>query len=58
MLNSEAMREYVRSYRVRFDTARERLRKAIEEMERWKEQVNLEEPQRDTLEHPVKIISC
>ncbi len=43
MLKVEEMREYVRVCRVRYDTARERLKRANEELEAWKEQVKLEE---------------
>jgi hypothetical protein len=56
MLNAEAMREYIRVHRVRYDTAQERLMKATEMME-WREQVKLEELQRDTQEHNVEILT-
>ncbi len=54
VLKPEAMREFVRAYRVRFDRAQEQLKKATEKFNIWKEQVHPAERQRDIQERSVK----
>ncbi len=54
--NRDMMREYMRACRVRYETARERLMKAIGMMEEWKEQVRME-LHRDVQEHNITILT-
>ncbi len=44
-------------YRVRYETARERLMQTIEMIEEGKEQARLEELQRDVQEHNTKVLT-
>ena len=56
-LDTNVMREYMRVYRIHYDNAVERLMKAILVLEEWKEQVRMEELQRDAQEHDVRILT-
>ncbi len=53
----EELREYVRMVRAGFDMAQERAQKASEKVAVWKEQVKLEEQQRDVQKHNVKLFT-
>ncbi len=54
-LDTNVMREYMRVCRMRYENARERLMKAIDMLEGWREQVRMEELQGDVQEHNIWI---